>query len=449
MLLASPRGFCAGVEMAIKALAWMVRVFEPPVYCYHEIVHNQVVVDRFRQLGVVFVDDVSEVPAGRPLMLSAHGSAPEVVEAARASGGAVVNAVCPLVTKVHHEVKLRASKGYSIVYVGHEGHEEAIATMAVAPDAIHRVESVAEVEALPDPDGPVAFLAQTTLAVDEWRSILEAAQRALARPLGAGAQRPVLRHDQPSGCPSGHRRSLRHHGRHRQRQLLQHPGPGTHGPGRRLPPGPPGQPGRLSYPTTSPAWSASSPAPRRLSRWSKKYSSAWPRPGHRRGARRARGRVLPPPPRAERGAPLAWRALWARWPSLRPGAARRSRARKHPPRRPRRAGGQSAGHIGLTQGLKRCHDDPEGTFWANRPREHQGPVRRRPRLSAVSQAEADRTFDVIVEAGINHIDVAASYGDAEDRIRPWLARAPGQFFLATKTGERTGSRSSQGAGAFA
>jgi 4-hydroxy-3-methylbut-2-enyl diphosphate reductase len=175
-LLASPRGFCAGVEMAIKALAWMVRVFEPPVYCYHEIVHNQVVVDRFKKLGVVFVEDVSEVPPGRPLMLSAHGSAPEVVDKARANAGAVVDAVCPLVTKVHHEVKLRASKGYSIVYVGHEGHEEAVGTMAVAPEAIHRVESVEELMRLPEPEGPVAFLAQTTLAVDEWRSILEAAQ---------------------------------------------------------------------------------------------------------------------------------------------------------------------------------------------------------------------------------------------------------------------------------
>ena len=177
VLLASPRGFCAGVEMAIKALAWMVRVFEPPVYCYHEIVHNQVVVERFRQLGVAFVDDVAEVPPGRPLMLSAHGSAPRVVEAARANGGVVVNAVCPLVTKVHHEVKLRAAKGYSIVYVGHEGHEEAVGTTAVAPERIFRVESVDEVMALPEPEGPVAFLAQTTLAVDEWRGILAAAQQ--------------------------------------------------------------------------------------------------------------------------------------------------------------------------------------------------------------------------------------------------------------------------------
>ena len=171
VLLAAPRGFCAGVEMAIKALAWMVRAFEPPVYCYHEIVHNQLVVDRFRDLGVVFVDDIAEVPPGRPIMLSAHGSAPEVVAEARASGGFVVNAVCPLVTKVHHEVKVRAGKGYSIVYVGHEGHEEAVGTMAVAPDAIHRVESVEEVEALPAFETPVALLAQTTLSHRDWADV--------------------------------------------------------------------------------------------------------------------------------------------------------------------------------------------------------------------------------------------------------------------------------------
>src|SRR6186997_3057891 len=149
VLLAEPRGFCAGVEMAIKALSWMVRAFEPPVYCYHEIVHNQRVVRRFEDLGVVFVDDIGEVPPGRPIMLSAHGSAPEVVAAAAARGGYVVDAVCPLVTKVHHQVKVRAGKGFQIVYVGHEGHEEAVGTMAVAPAAISRVESVADVDALP------------------------------------------------------------------------------------------------------------------------------------------------------------------------------------------------------------------------------------------------------------------------------------------------------------
>lgn len=177
VLLAAPRGFCAGVEMAIKALAWMVRAFEPPVYCYHEIVHNQRVVSRFEELGVVFVDDVSEVPEGRPIMLSAHGSAPEVVDAARTRGGFVVDAVCPLVTKVHHEVKVRAGKGYSIVYVGHEGHEEAVGTMAVAPDAVHRVESVEEVEALPEFGTPVALLAQTTLSHRDWSEVADATNR--------------------------------------------------------------------------------------------------------------------------------------------------------------------------------------------------------------------------------------------------------------------------------
>lgn len=162
--------------MAIKALAWMTRVFEPPVYCYHEIVHNEIVVDRFKQMGVVFVDDLEEVPEGAPLMLSAHGSPPQLVEAARARGGAVVNAVCPLVKKVHHEVKVRAGKGYSIVYVGHEGHQEAIGTAAVAPGSVHRIEHLEELSTLPDPSGPVAFLAQTTLAVDEWRVLLEAAK---------------------------------------------------------------------------------------------------------------------------------------------------------------------------------------------------------------------------------------------------------------------------------
>ena len=171
VLLAEPRGFCAGVEMAIKALAWMVRSFEPPVYCYHEIVHNKIVVQRFEAQGVVFVDDIADVPPGRPIMLSAHGSAPDVVVAAAARGSYVVDSVCPLVTKVHHEVKVRAGKGYRVVYVGHEGHEEAVGTIAVAPDAISRVESIAEVLALPDFEGPVALLAQTTLSHRDWEGV--------------------------------------------------------------------------------------------------------------------------------------------------------------------------------------------------------------------------------------------------------------------------------------
>ena len=179
VLLAEPRGFCAGVEKAIKALGWMVRIFEPPVYCYHEIVHNRHVVDEFRSLGVVFVDDVDEVPEGAPLMLSAHGTAPEVVVAARDRGRVVVDAVCPLVTKVHHELKVRARKGYTVLYVGHHGHEEAAGTMAVAPESVRLVETVEDVDALADREAdapPMALLAQTTLSHDDWAGIVDRAR---------------------------------------------------------------------------------------------------------------------------------------------------------------------------------------------------------------------------------------------------------------------------------
>lgn len=193
VILAEPRGFCAGVEKAIKALAWMVRVFEPPVYCYHEIVHNRHVVDQFVAQGVVFIDNVDDVPPGAPLMLSAHGSAPDVVDRARTGGRVVVDAVCPLVTKVHHELKVRARKGYTVLYVGHHGHEEAVGTMAVAPEAVRLLERVEDVDALdlaPATNGPgsadgdddagdppmVALLAQTTLSHDEWAGIVDRAR---------------------------------------------------------------------------------------------------------------------------------------------------------------------------------------------------------------------------------------------------------------------------------
>ena len=157
----------------------MVRVFKPPVYCYHEIVHNQHVVERFQRQGVIFVDDVASVPPGAPLMLSAHGSAPEVVEQARSQGGAVVDAVCPLVTKVHHELKVRSRKGYTVLYVGHAGHEEAVGTMAVAPESVRLVEHEEDIEQLDDlrqAGTPVALLAQTTLSHDEWRGLMESAR---------------------------------------------------------------------------------------------------------------------------------------------------------------------------------------------------------------------------------------------------------------------------------
>lgn len=180
VLLAKPRGFCAGVEKAIKALAWMVEIFDPPVYCYHEIVHNRYVVERFREQGVIFVDDVNDVPAGSPLMLSAHGSAPEVVDAAREHNRVVVDAVCPLVTKVHHELKVRAKKGYQILYIGHAGHEEAVGTMAVAPDVVHLVQSeqdIFDAKSTIEEGTPVALLTQTTLSYNEWSQLMDCAKR--------------------------------------------------------------------------------------------------------------------------------------------------------------------------------------------------------------------------------------------------------------------------------
>ena len=177
VLLAEPRGFCAGVEMAIKALTWMTRIFDGPVYCYHEIVHNEWVVEAFERVGVVFVNDIAEVPEGAPVMLSAHGSAPEVVEGATERAAVVIDAVCPLVTKVHHEVKQMARKGFDIIYVGHEGHDEAVGTVAEAPEAITLVEPEKGLDGFePEDTDKVALLAQTTLGVHEWMAVMDEAQ---------------------------------------------------------------------------------------------------------------------------------------------------------------------------------------------------------------------------------------------------------------------------------
>jgi len=174
VLLAEPRGFCAGVEMAIKALTWMTRIFEGPVYCYHEIVHNEWVVKAFERVGVVFVDEIGQVPEGAPVMLSAHGSSPEVVAGAETRAAVVIDAVCPLVTKVHHEVKLMSRKGFDIIYIGHEGHDEAVGTVAEAPESITLVEperGLGEFEPT-DPE-KVALVAQTTLGVYEWQAVMD------------------------------------------------------------------------------------------------------------------------------------------------------------------------------------------------------------------------------------------------------------------------------------
>jgi len=162
--------------MAIKALTWMTRIFEDPVYCYHEIVHNEWVVRAFERVGVVFVDDISEVPVGAPVMLSAHGSAPDVVEGAQDRAAVVIDAVCPLVTKVHHEVKQMSRKGYDIIYIGHEGHDEAVGTVAEAPDSITLVQPEWGLDNFTPVDAEkVALVAQTTLGLYEWQEVMDQA----------------------------------------------------------------------------------------------------------------------------------------------------------------------------------------------------------------------------------------------------------------------------------
>jgi 4-hydroxy-3-methylbut-2-en-1-yl diphosphate reductase len=177
VFLVEPRGFCAGVEMAIKALALMVLRCGPPVYCVHDIVHNDRVIARFRRLGVRFVDRVEQLPPDVPALLSAHGTAPGAFATAAARASVLVDSACPLVTKVHHELAARARDGYDIVYVGQDGHDESTGALGVAPDRTRLVTAVADVDRLPRTGRPVAVLAQTTLAVDEWTAVVGAASR--------------------------------------------------------------------------------------------------------------------------------------------------------------------------------------------------------------------------------------------------------------------------------
>jgi len=173
ILLANPRGFCAGVNMAIDALDRAVAIFGPDIYVYHEIVHNRYVVNRFTAQGVTFVDSVDEVPEGSILLYSAHGVSPEVRLASRARNLHTIDATCPLVTKVHMEAIRYAKKGYHILLIGHEGHDEVIGTMGEAPESITLVETPEEVDALEFSEGAkIAVLTQTTLSVDEAGRVL-------------------------------------------------------------------------------------------------------------------------------------------------------------------------------------------------------------------------------------------------------------------------------------
>jgi len=178
IILASPRGFCAGVVMAIEALDRALDLCGEPLYVYHEIVHNRPVVESFRRRGVVFVDDLRDVPEGSHLLYSAHGVAPAIRQHSKERGLHAIDATCPLVVKVHLEAVRFAREGYQIFLIGHEGHDEVIGTMGQAPGCIHLVQNEADVERLSLPaDAKVAYLTQTTLSVDDATVIINSLKR--------------------------------------------------------------------------------------------------------------------------------------------------------------------------------------------------------------------------------------------------------------------------------
>jgi 4-hydroxy-3-methylbut-2-en-1-yl diphosphate reductase len=175
VVVAKPRGFCAGVERAIRAVELALEAYGPPVYVRKEIVHNLHVVQRLRALGAVFVEELDAVPAGAVTILSAHGSPPQVHAEAVRRGLRVVDATCPLVRKVHTEVRRYVKRGYRVVLIGHAGHDEVVGTMGQAPEATVLVETVDDVARLELPaEEPAVILTQTTLSQDDARQIVEA-----------------------------------------------------------------------------------------------------------------------------------------------------------------------------------------------------------------------------------------------------------------------------------
>ncbi len=178
LLLAKPRGFCAGVDRAIDVVNLALELYPGPVYVRKEIVHNVHVVNELRAKGAIFVDELDEVPDGATVIFSAHGVSPEVRVGAAARGLKVIDATCPLVTKVHHEAIRFAREGRPIVLVGHEGHDEVVGTMGHAPEHIHLIGSAEEAETLqvPDPDR-VAVITQTTLSLDDTSTVVDVLRR--------------------------------------------------------------------------------------------------------------------------------------------------------------------------------------------------------------------------------------------------------------------------------
>jgi len=189
LLLLKPRGFCAGVVRAIDIVRIALEAFGPPIYVRKEIVHNRFVVEELQQKGAIFVDSVDEVPEGERVIYSAHGVSPEVRKASGERKLRVIDATCPLVTKVHVEAVKFAKEGYSLVLIGHRDHDEVIGTLGEAPSVTQVVGSPSQVDALtvPDPDR-VAYLTQTTLSLDETKDIIAALKRKFPNIQGPHAQ---------------------------------------------------------------------------------------------------------------------------------------------------------------------------------------------------------------------------------------------------------------------
>src|ERR1700709_1525616 len=175
IFLAAPRGYCAGVDRAVQTVERALELYGAPGYVRKEIVHNKHVVEQLRERGAIFVDELNDtVPEGATAAFCAHGVRPAVHEDAQRRGLQTIDATCPLVTKVHREAVKFASEGYTIVLIGHDGHEEVEGTMGEAPESIVLVETVADVDALEvaDPE-KLAFISQTTLSVDETRAVID------------------------------------------------------------------------------------------------------------------------------------------------------------------------------------------------------------------------------------------------------------------------------------
>ena len=175
ILMAGPRGFCAGVDRAVDTVERALAVVGAPLYVKHEIIHNKPVCEGLRARGVVFTDDLNDVPEGSLVVFSAHGSAPSDYALAESRGLQVLDATCPLVTKIHLEVRKYLKKGFGIIYIGHHGHVETLATLGQAPGQLHLVTNLEEVEALTDPgNDQLIYLTQTTLSIDETRGLVNA-----------------------------------------------------------------------------------------------------------------------------------------------------------------------------------------------------------------------------------------------------------------------------------